>query len=97
MRYRLHRGSLADAMSEVIEVADKQALVDHLNKDLAQWGVVLSVDDIKSEPYGYDPRIDWNTHVVLMRNQLVHEEHRWFGTMDMDFWGVLGFADQSIG
>lgn len=60
--FRPHRGSLADSMAEVIEVADRAALVSHL-----AGGVFPSLL-LKIEPYyGYDERIGWHTYIVIDR------------------------------
>lgn len=57
MRYRPHRGSLADAMKEVVEVQDLEALRDYLNDP-----------KIVIKPYydRYDPRIGWKKTYLVM-------------------------------
>jgi hypothetical protein len=80
VKFREHRGSLADAMETVIEVADRPALIEHI-KALEPWGwsdCYLSVvdGDVTIEPYGYDNRIGWDTHIVKLKG-----------------YGVIGFTN----
>lgn len=94
MKYRPHKRLLADAMAEVIELLDRAALVDHLAKNLAHWGMTLENDDVKISPYGRDDRIGWDTHIVTIRNKQLSSGNWYFGgTMGPDFFGVIGFTD----
>lgn len=63
MLFRFHRGSLADSMQTVVEVADRAALLTLLQ----ETDPSITDDDLTSQPYGFDPRIDWDTHLVLVR------------------------------
>lgn len=67
MKFREHRGSLAAAMESVIEVADRPALVRHLQALLEPWGRTVVDSDVEIEPYGHDDRIGWDTHIVKLR------------------------------
>lgn len=79
-KYREHRGSLVESMETVREVADRNALVEMITKDLHPWRRAMDLSDIAStlkvEPYGYESRIGWNTHIVTLPN-----------------YGVLGMTD----
>ncbi len=99
MKYRPHRGSLVDSMSEVIELHDRQALLDHLNKGLGFKKVKLEDKDLKLSKQGYDSRIDWDTHIVCIRNKLLgtvgNDELWYFGkAMGPNYFGAIGYTDK---
>lgn len=75
MKIREHRGQLADSMITCVEIAPSiQAVRQHVEKCLgghAPKPLVVTV-----EPYTYDERIGWDTHVVLV------EGHGVFGFTD---------------
>jgi hypothetical protein len=66
--FRPHRGLLADAMEEVVELNDKAALVSHIKngwkKHFPDHGYDFNQDTIKVKAYCFDDRIDWDTHIV---------------------------------
>lgn len=79
MKYRDHRGGLDESMATQIEVNNIDELKDHLNKT---WnGLGTTVEEIKFEYYGYDSRINWNTHLVSVRLNVD------------DFFTVVGMSD----
>ncbi len=58
MKFRPHRGSLDTAMDEMVELQPTvEALATHLK---------VPASAISVKPYGYDKRIDWDTHMVLV-------------------------------
>ena len=67
MKFREHRGMLDDSMKTVVDVADRAALVSLLQTQLQLCGFAFNDEDLKIEPYGYDKRIDWNTHIVTIK------------------------------
>ncbi len=81
MKFRPHRGSLDDAMAEMVELPDRAALVALLHADLRRWPTLdhLSAENLTVEPYGSDgdPRVGWKQLFI------VH----------LDGYGVLGFTD----
>jgi len=70
--YRPHRGSLDESMSEVVEIADHQALVVHLRKgwlnEVSESGSNVVVEKYGS---GIDERIGWDTHIVLVSGNAI--------------------------
>jgi len=61
MRFREHRGTLADSMATVVEVADRAALVAHVENLLGHAA------DIEVKPYGgVDQRNGWDTYIVTL-------------------------------
>jgi len=62
IKFRHHRGSLSDSMDTVVQVASLQELADILK---------VEVDTISIKPYGYDKRIDWDTHLVCVNGDAV--------------------------
>lgn len=68
--FRPHRGQLDDAMKEVEEVNDWNGLVEVVRKG---YSGLLKPEEITRErltvkPYGYDARIQWDTHIVNLEN-----------------------------
>lgn len=68
--YRPHRGMLADAMKEAVEVADFDALIAHMRALVAGFypeDQMPTAENTTVEPYGgFDARIGWHTHIVLV-------------------------------
>ena len=60
--YRDHRGGLAEAMKTVREVKSLTEIKEHINQS---WG--MEVEEIRVEPYGFDDRIGWDTHIVICK------------------------------
>jgi hypothetical protein len=55
---------LDEAMKRVVEVADRAALLRHLEEHYGFWKP--TTDNVTIEPYGFDERIGWNTHIVCV-------------------------------
>ena len=68
MKFREHRGMLDDSMKTVVDVADRAALISLLRSRLLPHKVLFNDKDLKIEPYGYDSRINWNTHIVTIED-----------------------------
>jgi len=68
MKLREHRGNLAESMATVIEIPPTlEALKTVINNELSVFGVPEITDNmIRIEPYGFDKRINWNTHIVMI-------------------------------
>lgn len=65
IKYRPHRGSLQEAMAEVVTLpANYTSLLEHVRKT---WSDYQNVESVNVTPYCYDERIDWNTFIVLAR------------------------------
>ena len=60
--YRDHRGGLAEAMDTVQEMESYTDLVRHITR-------VFGTGEVTVKPYGYDKRIDWDTHIVCFNGQ----------------------------
>lgn len=95
MKYRPHRRFLDEAMAEVVDLKDREALVRHLAKSLGEWGYQLTNEDVQIKFYGYDSRIGWNTHIVVIRNKVCGKSNTWFFGKEMgpDYFGAIGFTD----
>lgn len=78
MKFREHRRLLDESMETVVELADYNALLDHLRKSAAHWPThpPVTAETVRIEPYGRDERIGWDTHIVTLKD-----------------YGVLGFTD----
>jgi hypothetical protein len=80
MKVREHRGSLADSMRTVREVAGREELFTVIRETLAPFGVLLQPEQITVKPYGgRDERIGWDTHLISVQG-----------------YGVWGMADGPI-
>jgi hypothetical protein len=64
MKFRPHRELLHEAMNEVVEVAGLEELKNHIEK--TQEIPRDLIDKIQVKPYGFDARIGWDTHIVVI-------------------------------
>lgn len=72
MKFRWHRGGLNASMQTVVEFdGSAPALVALLMKDAARWLSPINVGDLAVEPYGFDDRIGWDTHIVTVKGEAV--------------------------
>lgn len=84
MKFREHRGGLAESMATVIDVADRAALVAVIERLLAPFHFTRAQIDagLNVEPYGcsglplLDLRNGWRTYIVTLYE-----------------YGVIGFTD----
>ena len=81
IRYRPHRGSLADSMALTVDIpATREALVACIREELGPWPTISHFDEqhLHITPYyGDDDRIGWkDVHIVTL-----------------DGYGVLGFCE----
>lgn len=66
MKIREHRGLLADAMSTCKEIEPTmKAVIDQVLSSLPCF-LHIKPEDIHVKPYGYDKRIEWDTHIVIV-------------------------------
>lgn len=70
--FRPQRGSLDKSMAEVVELQNKDALVQHIIKIFSHYpkhGYEINVKTVKVEKYGdeIDRRIGWDTHIVILK------------------------------
>jgi hypothetical protein len=63
IKFREHRGTLAEAMETVIEVDASLAALASLLK--------VKPKQVKVEKYMYDDRIGWDTHIVTVDGEAV--------------------------
>lgn len=63
MRIRQHRGSLDDSLATAAEIpATEEAVRSYFTKQF----MVSILGEIEVKPYGYDGRVGWDTHVVML-------------------------------
>ena len=62
MKYRPHKGGFDESMKLVVEVNSEKEL-----KAIIEKNYELLVHEIEIEPYCYDPRNMWDTHIVLVK------------------------------
>lgn len=69
MRYRPHRGGLAESAAETVELDGRSGLVKHLRQHWKDWPTVAFSDSqVRVAPYGGDDdRIGWkDVHIVTI-------------------------------
>lgn len=66
MKVREHRGLLTESMATLREVKNRQELLDIVRKQLAPFGVEVEPKQLHVEPYMYDDRIGWETHIITI-------------------------------
>lgn len=82
MKFREHRGGLADSMATMVELPNRAALIDHLCALARSWPTfpLITSETVHIEFFGWDNRIDWEkTYIVTL-----------------DGYGVLGFTNSSF-
>jgi hypothetical protein len=65
-KVREHRGTLDESMETMFDVVDFDQLVRAVQRTLERYGQTVTAEMVHVEPYGWDGRIGWNTHVVLV-------------------------------
>lgn len=53
-----------EAMSHVVEVKDRAALLAYLREHYYFWTPID--ENVTIEPYGFDDRIGWDTHLICV-------------------------------
>lgn len=78
MKFREHRGGLADSMQTEVELVDHDALLAHIRHLLRHYPTAPEVtpETVDIQPYSYDERIGWTTYIVTLKK-----------------YGVVGFTD----
>lgn len=67
MKARPARGlgtTLDEAMQHVVEIPNRSALIAYLQREYDFWKPTEA--NVTVKPYGYDKRIDWDTHLVCI-------------------------------
>ena len=67
MKFREHRGALEDSMATLVELPDRKALLAHCRKLLAPYQFHFSDPALKVYRYRFDARINWDTHIVIIK------------------------------
>ena len=66
MKIREHRGMLSESMRTVQEVRDRTHLVEVLQASLQPFGFHVDPAAVHVEPYVFDARIGWDTHIITI-------------------------------
>lgn len=77
MKFRQHRGSLADSMDTLTLLPDRAALIVHCRWLLAPFNVSFRDDQLSIVAYSADPRIGWDPQSVVL----------------IDGYGLIGMTD----
>jgi hypothetical protein len=86
--------TLDEALEHMVELPDRAALVAQLNYELSWCQYTVRDEDVQVRPYGYDERLQWDTHIVLLRNKEMAHGVWFFGAGSApDYWGGIGFTD----
>jgi hypothetical protein len=72
MKYRPHRALLIEAMAEVQEFSDLDGLIAAMISGLAWYPQQHqpTCDNVTVEPYCFDGRIGWATHIVMVNGNV---------------------------
>lgn len=66
MKVREHRGLLSESMKTVREVKDRDELLGIIQAQLRPFGVDVKPAQLHVDPYVYDDRIRWDTHIITI-------------------------------
>lgn len=66
IKYRSHRGELADSLKTALEFANKQALINYLQSEANRLNLGIDCSKITIERYVPDPRNEQETHIVYL-------------------------------
>lgn len=68
MKFREHRASLTESIETVVEIEPTLvAVTEAIVKSLRHFPAArVSQDRVRVEPYAFDARIGWNTHIVTL-------------------------------
>lgn len=67
-KFRPHRGTLDEAMSEVFHLRTKNELLHRFQDRLRPYGVEVTSEKLMIKPYGFDERINWDTYIVTLED-----------------------------
>tara|TARA_R110000796_G_scaffold122806_2_gene237142 strand:+ start:132 stop:389 length:258 start_codon:yes stop_codon:yes gene_type:complete len=81
MRYREHKGGLAESLKTEIKIDSKFELLKHLNKQYNSFNKTIS--KLKFKHIGIDDRTGWNTYYVLIKLK------------GDDYFSVIGMSDSN--
>jgi hypothetical protein len=65
MKFREHRGGLAESMRTCVDLETKEAFLTHMRR-VVQPFVENGAFTLAFKPYGYDDRIGWDTVLVVL-------------------------------
>jgi hypothetical protein len=66
MKMRENRLAIEDSMSTTLEVENRAHLVRLIGERLGPTGVVVTDRMIHVSHYGFDERIDWDEHIIVV-------------------------------
>ena len=64
-KFRFHRGGLSESMETTVSLSTKEELIRVIGNSLKEWGD-FNYNNLKIESYGFDDRINWNSHIVTL-------------------------------
>jgi len=64
--FRPYRGDLAEAMSHVKSIRNREDLLSLMRKELKPYKVDVRDDLLKIAYYYHDDRMDWDTYIVTL-------------------------------
>lgn len=69
MRMREHRLTMKDSLSTAMEVDNREHLVRLIFDRFGKRGIAISDEMIHVSHYGFDDRIDWDDHIIVVDGQ----------------------------
>ena len=70
-KFREQRRLLVESMETVKTFKSKKDLIKHLKKIWGPFRIKVTKKNLKIEPYYFDKRINWNTHIVLLDGNVI--------------------------
>jgi hypothetical protein len=66
MRIRENRPTIEDSISTTLEIEGREQMVRHIFDTLGKKGVVVTDEMVHVSHYGFDDRIDWDEHIIVV-------------------------------
>jgi len=63
---RENRPTIKESMSTILEVDSRAHLVRHISDTLEKKGVIVTDEMIHVSHYGFDERVDWDEHIIVV-------------------------------
>jgi hypothetical protein len=66
MRMRENKPTIQESMATILEIEGREQLHRHIFDTLGEKGVVVTDEMIHVSHYGFDERIDWDEHIIVV-------------------------------
>jgi len=66
MRMRENKPTIKESLATIFEIEGRAHLVQHIFDRLGEKGIVVTDEMIHVSHYGFDDRIDWDEHIIVI-------------------------------